>query len=162
MCATKPIVTNEGMLGVCVLLCIHKTVCGGRGRVCVLQQGTAWPYSVNGSDCYCGSRQQNAKITRAVEGATGAEPTGFIVFSRDTKVFIPRDHKVGSQSCGSQNKYCGVPSPHIKQTALFHTEGVDSSPCQRLERLSCRDTPVHIFLIFSEEFIKLRAAFQSV
>lgn len=142
---------------VCALSCIHKTVCHAGGRLCVLQQGTAWPYSVNGTDCYCGSPQQNLKITRAAEGARGAKPTGFIVFSGDTKLFIPRDHKVGSKT-----KYCGVSSPRIKQTALFYTEGAYSRPCQRLGRISCRDTPVHIFLGFSEEFIKLCAAFQSV
>ncbi len=75
----------------CALVCIHKTVCGRGGCLCVLQQGTAWPYSVNGADCYCGSPQQNLKITR------GAKATGFIVFSGDTKVFIPRDHKVDSE-----------------------------------------------------------------
>lgn len=125
--------------------------------MCVLQQGTAWLYSLNDTDCYCGSLQLNLKMIRAVEDTSGAKPTCFIVFSGDTKVFIPRDHKVGSQT-----KYCGVPSPDIKQTALFHTEGVNSRRCQRYGRISCWDTPVHIFLILCEEFIKLRAAFQSV
>lgn len=46
----------------------------------VLQQGTAWPYSVNGGDCYCESLQWNLKITRDVEGAARAKPTGYIAY----------------------------------------------------------------------------------
>lgn len=135
-------------------LCIHKSVCGGGGHLCALQQGTAWPYSFNGIDCYCGSLQHNLKTSRADVGGTGTKPPGFIAFPGDSKLFIPGDHKVGSQC-----ERCGVSSFHNKQSALFHTGGVDSSPCQRLGWISCRDTPVHSSC---EEFIKLRAAFQSV
>lgn len=47
----------------------------------------------------------------------------FIAFSGDIKLFIPGDHKVGSQC-----KHRGVSPLHNKQSALFCTEGVDSRP----------------------------------
>lgn len=85
---------------------------GGICRFC--SRGTAWPYSVNGADCYCGRLQRNVKIARAVDDATGARPTGFMAVSGDTKVLIPGDHKVGSQS-----KHCGVSPVHKTQSASF-------------------------------------------
>lgn len=133
----------------------------GVGGVCVFcSEGAAWLYSVNGTDCYCGHPQRNLKITRAVEGDRGAKPTVFYSFSLETLkfFFIPRDHKLGSQS-----KHCGASSPHIKQTALFlHRRcGI-----QKLAK-DWDGSPVgtHLFTVslsFCEGFIKLRAAFQSV
>lgn len=101
----------------CVSFRSHKklaccTVDGGICRFC--SRGTAWPYSVNGTDCYCGRLQRNVKIARAVDDATGARPTGFMAVSGDTKVLIPGDHKVGSQS-----KHCGVSPVHKTQSASF-------------------------------------------
>lgn len=102
---------------VCHCVSIKPDVAEGVGGVCVFcSEGAAWLYSVNGTDCYCGHPQRNLKITRAVEGDRGAKPTVFYSFSLETLkfFFIPRDHKLGSQS-----KHCGASSPHIKQTALF-------------------------------------------
>lgn len=147
----------------CVRRCvsIKPNVAEGVGSVCVFcSKGPAWLYSVNGADCYCGHPQWNLKITRAVEGDRGAKPTGFYSFSLETLkfFFIPRDHKLGSQS-----KHCGSSSPHIKQTALFlHRRcGI-----QNLAK-DGDGSPVgtHLFAVslsFCEGFIKLRAAFQSV
>lgn len=95
MWVPKPKVTSEGILGGCAVFPVSIKLCGGGGCFLISQQSTAWPYSVNGRDCYCESLPWNLKITRDVGGASGAKPTGFIAcfFSG---VFIPRDHKVGS------------------------------------------------------------------
>lgn len=123
--AAGPLVVDEGAarrLYVCVCVaCVSLrsnklaaccTLDGGICRFC--SRGTAWPYSFNGADCYCGRQQQNVKIAGAVDDATGARPTGFMAVSGDTKVLIPGDHKVGSQS-----KHCGVSPVHKMQSASF-------------------------------------------
>lgn len=51
---------------------------GGWGCLCVLQQSTAWQYPFNSTECYCGSSQQNLKITSAIEGLRGTKPTDFM------------------------------------------------------------------------------------
>lgn len=100
--------------GVCAVIKPCVCVCVG-GGLCVLQQGTAWPYSVNGTDCYCGSLQQNLKLPELLKVPVEPDPPG----SQFSLEILSLYHKVGSWSCSSQTKHYGESSPHIKQALFF-------------------------------------------